>query len=125
MRRLPDELPRRVGQPAHHPVVDGARRVLHLDRGQQLAGHPLDRSAVLGEHPGGVAVPGRADRGGHSVVQRRPDQWVPEREFGAVVEQDAGQDRLVQDRQQVGDPLAGQQCQLSDGEVLAEQRGRA
>jgi hypothetical protein len=49
---------------------------------------------------------------------------MPEGEVGTVPTQHAGQDRLVDDGQQIGHPAAGHDGEIRDGEVHPQQRGR-
>jgi hypothetical protein len=83
-RRLADELLAGAGEPAHHPLVGGARGALDVQHRQQLLGDPVGGCAVLRQRVGGVAVPCPAHRRRHGLVERRADQWVPEGKLRAI-----------------------------------------
>jgi hypothetical protein len=121
--RLADELLAGLFEPQHDPVVRHAG-VLDLERRQQLPCHALGLGAILGQCASGVPVPRRPHRGQHFPVECRPDERMPEGEVGTVPTQHAGQDRLVDDGQQIGHPAAGHDGEIRDGEVHPQQRGR-
>ena len=123
--RLADQQLGGAGQPAQYPLIHRLGRAARpAHRPQQLPGHPVRRRTGLGERAPGVAVPGGAHRHRYLVVQRRPDQRMPEPEAAAGLGQHAGRAGLVHGRDQVGHAAAQHDRQVRHGEVHAQQGRR-
>ena len=123
--RLADQQVGRAGQPAQHPLVHRLGRSAEpAGRPQHLPGHPVGRRARLRQGAPRVAVPGGAQRRRHIVVQRRPDQRVPEPEAVAGLGQHASGACLVHRRDQVRHAAAEHDRQIGDREIRAEQGRR-
>ena len=106
-----------------HPPARPCRRVRAAGP-QHLPGHPVGRRARLRQGAPGVAVPRGAHRRRHLVVQRRPDQRMPEPEAVPGLGQHAGRARLVHRRDQVRHAAAQHDRQVGDREIHAEQGRR-
>ncbi len=122
---LADQQVRSPSQPVEHPVIGRRSRATESVVGpQQLPGHPVRRCAGLSQGAAGSAVPGRAYRRRHVVIQCGPDQRMPEPQAVAGSGQHAHGTRLVHRRDQVGNAAAQHGGQIGDREVRAEQGRR-
>ena len=120
---LADQQLCRAGQPAQYPLIQRIGRVTgSANCPQQLAGHPVRGSAGLSKGAGGIAVPGGPHRCWYLVVQRSPDQRMPEREAVARIGQHASRACLGNGRNQVGHAATEDGRQIRHGKVDAEQR---
>ena len=121
--RLAEQRIRGAGQPGEQPPVYRLGRTAgSLDRLDHLPGDPLRRRARRREGTAQrITMPGGTHRRGHLVVQRRPDQRMPESEAIAGLRQHADGTRLVHGRDQVRHPAAKHRGQIRDREVHAEQ----
>ena len=128
--RLADQRVRGAGQPVQHPLIH--RRAIYrprrarvaADGPQHLPGDPVRRRARRREGAPHIAVPGGAHRRRHLVVQRRPDQRMPESEAIAGFGQHAGGTRLVNRRDQVRHAAAQHDRQIRNRELHAQQGRR-
>src|SRR5256886_1506768 len=110
-------------QPTHDPLVCGASAITSLACRSQLPGNPVCRSPVCRKSTSGVVMPSCAHGGGHRAIQRRADKGGPERQLGAVIHQYAGENRLIQYRQQLIDRSAGHDSQHGNVEIPNEPDG--
>ena len=106
-----------LSEPVDRPAVD------RLGHRGEVDGHPVDRNAGLRQGAGHLAVQGTPHGGRHGLIERLPDQAVPELEPVATLGQDAGGGRLVQQRQQRARRMAGDGRQVVCRKVGAQQRG--
>ena len=123
--RLADQQISGAGQPVQHPRIHRLGRAAQCGRSpEHLPGHPVGRRARLRQGTPSIAVPGGAHRRRHLVVQRFPDQRVPEPEAPAGLGQHADGTCFVHCRDQVGHAAIQHDRQIRDREIRAEQRRR-
>jgi len=91
--------------------------------GDQVPGDPFDRSARRRQYPAGTQLQRRPYRGRLVLRQRLADQLVPERQQPALVGQQPGRHRLVDDRGQDDDGGVEDRGQFVDVQRLAQYRG--
>ena len=122
---LADQQIRGAGQPAQHPFVHRVDRAAGpAQRAEQLPGDPVWRGTGLGERTPRIAVPGRAHRHRHLLIQRRADQRMPESQAVAEFGEHAGRARLVHGGDQVRHATAQHDREVGHGEVDPEQGRR-
>jgi hypothetical protein len=120
---LRHERGRGLGEPVQQDLVE--RTAAGLVRAlQQLARDPVNRCARLGERACGISVPRRPDGSRNVVIERRPDERVPEREPVLAVPQHTCRAGLVDRDHQVGDPAAHHDRQVRHQELDAQQGRR-
>ncbi|WP_260195403.1 hypothetical protein [Actinophytocola gossypii] len=121
-RCLGDQGGRGAGQPVQECLVQGTG-IGHLDRLQQLPGDAMVWNARVGQCPGRVQVPHRADGLGYVVVEHSSDQRVSERELLTSVPQHTRNTGLIEDEDQLGNAPTNHDREVRDEKVHAQQRG--